>query len=102
MESSTSKLTVGRFFHNIADSFANTRLRIPPDPETAYRKFCGDTPPPTFGLPHAGPTPASLAAVSTSQSGTATNRSALGREIARPDRTNAPIPRHIVALAGFV
>ncbi len=39
----SGRLTVGRFLHNIVDSFANTRLRIPPDPETAYRKLCGSS-----------------------------------------------------------
>ena len=36
-------LTVSRFFHNMLDAFSNTRLRIPPDPATAYKKLCGTT-----------------------------------------------------------
>src|SRR5262249_38086215 len=42
--SSKAPLTVGRFFRNIFDSFSNTALHIPPDPETAFHKFCGGTP----------------------------------------------------------
>lgn len=38
---STGTLTVSRFFSNITHSLADSRLRIPPDPEQAYRKFCG-------------------------------------------------------------
>jgi arabinofuranosyltransferase len=40
----TAHLSIGRFFGNIVDSFSNTRLRIPPDPEAAYRKLCGARP----------------------------------------------------------
>src|SRR5207244_657117 len=36
-------LTVGRFFSNLIHSFARTRLRIPPDPQQAYEKFCHQT-----------------------------------------------------------
>ncbi len=34
-------LTVGSFFSNIIHSFTRTELRIPPNPETAYHRFCG-------------------------------------------------------------
>jgi arabinofuranosyltransferase len=34
-------LTGGRFAANVLRSFENTRLRIPADPEAAYRRFCG-------------------------------------------------------------
>jgi arabinofuranosyltransferase len=39
-EASDAKLTVGRFFANIKDAFRNTRMRIPADPEQAYREYC--------------------------------------------------------------
>lgn len=46
LRSATAPLSFGRFVDNVAGSVANTRLRIPPDPETAYHRFCGpDTPP---------------------------------------------------------
>jgi arabinofuranosyltransferase len=41
--STEAPLTIGRFLHNIVDSFSNTSLRIPADPETAYKKLCGTT-----------------------------------------------------------
>jgi arabinofuranosyltransferase len=37
----TAHLSFTRFLGNIVDAFANTRLRVPPDPETAYHKLCG-------------------------------------------------------------
>jgi arabinofuranosyltransferase len=40
-QSTTAPLTAARFFRNLAHAFAHTRLRIPPDPEAAYRRFCG-------------------------------------------------------------
>jgi arabinofuranosyltransferase len=43
----SAPLTVGRFFHNIVDAFTNNSLRIPPDPETAYKQLCGTTASPT-------------------------------------------------------
>ncbi len=36
----TAHLSVSRFLHNVVDSFANTSLRVPPDPHTAYIKLC--------------------------------------------------------------
>lgn len=39
-------MTFGRFFSNFVHAFDNTRTRIPPDPETAYHKFCGAGTPP--------------------------------------------------------
>ncbi|MGZ5081682.1 MAG: hypothetical protein ACXWBT_19225, partial [Usitatibacter sp.] len=42
VQSTTAPLTVGRFFGNLSGAFARTRLRIPPDPEAAYHRFCGD------------------------------------------------------------
>jgi arabinofuranosyltransferase len=39
-------LTVGGFFSNIYHSFARTELRIPPQPEAAYHRFCGPGTPP--------------------------------------------------------
>jgi arabinofuranosyltransferase len=34
-------LTVGTFFGDFVHSVSTTTLRIPPDPETAYHRFCG-------------------------------------------------------------
>jgi arabinofuranosyltransferase len=34
-------LTVGSFISNIFHSFGRTEIRIPPDPESAYHRFCG-------------------------------------------------------------
>jgi len=36
----TEPLTVRRFLGNIRDSFANTFLRVPPDPDEAVRQLC--------------------------------------------------------------
>lgn len=38
---SDSSMTLGRFVSNFTHALANTRTRIPADPEAAYRKFCG-------------------------------------------------------------
>jgi arabinofuranosyltransferase len=46
LRSTDAPLTPTRFLSNIAHSFERTRLRIPPDPEEAYRKFCGSGTPP--------------------------------------------------------
>lgn len=37
----TRPLTVGSFLSNMVHSFGWTTMRIPPDPETAYQRFCG-------------------------------------------------------------
>jgi hypothetical protein len=34
-------LTVSSFFGDIIHSVSQTTLRIPPNPETAYHRFCG-------------------------------------------------------------
>jgi arabinofuranosyltransferase len=49
-QSTTAPLTARRFFANVTHAFANMRLRIPPDPETAYRRFCGPGTPPEVAL----------------------------------------------------
>jgi arabinofuranosyltransferase len=36
----SAPLTPGRFFGNLVDAVHNTRLRIPPEPQDAYEKFC--------------------------------------------------------------
>lgn len=41
LDSATEPLTPRRFLGNLVDSLSNTRLRIPTDPEAAYRRFCG-------------------------------------------------------------
>jgi hypothetical protein len=46
MKSAHAPLTAGRFADNMLRSFDNTRLRIPPDPEDAYHRFCGAGVPP--------------------------------------------------------
>ena len=45
-EATSEPLTPGRFLSNLAHAVDNTRLRIPADPRTAYRRFCGDDTPP--------------------------------------------------------
>ena len=47
-------LSVGRAWHNVLHSFESTRLRIPPDPESAYREFCGSGTPPEVTPSRAG------------------------------------------------
>jgi len=47
LEYSTSRpLTFGSFISNVYHSFARTEIRIPPQPETAYHRFCGPGIPP--------------------------------------------------------
>ncbi len=46
VESAEAPLTAGQFGRNFVRSFSNTRLRIPTDPELAYRRFCGPDIPP--------------------------------------------------------
>ena len=41
MEAANARMTPRRFARNFLDSLHNTRLRIPPDPEEAYHRFCG-------------------------------------------------------------
>ena len=36
-----ARLSPGLLFDNFLSSFSNTRLRVPPDPEVAYHRFCG-------------------------------------------------------------
>jgi hypothetical protein len=46
LESARAPLTFGRFAENLVTAPARTRLRIPPEPEAAYRRFCGSGTPP--------------------------------------------------------
>jgi hypothetical protein len=101
-DSSESKLTVGRFLRNIVDSFANTRLRIPPDPETAYRKFCGGKPRAALGTPHASTSATGLDAMSSSRAGAVSVERTVRHETAEIDCSGLSLPRHVVSLAGFV
>jgi hypothetical protein len=41
IDAADAPLTVSRFVHNLFDSVSNAKLRIPGDPQDAYRKFCG-------------------------------------------------------------
>jgi arabinofuranosyltransferase len=44
-------MTPRRFASNFLHAFSNSRVRIPPDPEEAYHKFCGpETPPEVLAL----------------------------------------------------
>jgi hypothetical protein len=54
LDAADSPLGPSRFLRNIESSFNNTRLRIPPDPQTAYRKFCGNTTPADVRAARAG------------------------------------------------
>jgi hypothetical protein len=104
-------LTISRFFGNIVDSFSNTRLRIPPDPNAAYQQLCGTTGamgvpqvrsspgrPPTHGMAadavaRSSPGAASTASPQSDRLAGASSSLSLGtNEDAQP----------LVALAGFV
>jgi arabinofuranosyltransferase len=41
MAAAERPLTVGRFVDDFVSSLGNTRIRVPPDPEKAYHRFCG-------------------------------------------------------------
>jgi hypothetical protein len=101
-QSYTSKLTVGRFLSNIVDSFTNTRLRIPPDPEDAYQKFCGGNSPTALGFPHASTFASGLVAVSSRRVGVGRVGRTVRDESARVHEPAASLPNHVVSLAGFV
>ncbi|HEY5699466.1 MAG TPA: hypothetical protein VIT01_18320 [Acidimicrobiales bacterium] len=45
-EATSEPLTPGRFVSNLFDAVDNTRMRIPADPQDAYRRYCGDDIPP--------------------------------------------------------
>jgi arabinofuranosyltransferase len=55
IESADAPLTLGRFMKNLVGSPGRARLRIPADPETAYRRFCGDGTPPEVEQARAAP-----------------------------------------------
>jgi len=40
LRASSAPLGPRRFFTNMLHSFSNARLRVPPDPERAFREFC--------------------------------------------------------------
>jgi arabinofuranosyltransferase len=46
LDAARAELTPRRVLDNIVGSISNSRLRIPPDPEAAYRRFCGESTPP--------------------------------------------------------
>jgi hypothetical protein len=50
----SARLTPGRLVYNILRSPENTRLRIRPDPEQAYRRFCGPGTSPEVGALRSG------------------------------------------------
>ncbi len=55
-EAVSEPLTPGRFLSNLVHAADNTRMRIPADPRTAYRRFCGDdTPPEVLAVTGDGP-----------------------------------------------
>jgi arabinofuranosyltransferase len=41
LDAAGAPLTPKRFLYNVAHAADNTRVRIPPDPEEAYHRFCG-------------------------------------------------------------
>jgi hypothetical protein len=55
LDASRADLTFGRVLENLTSSIANARLRIPPDPEAAYRRFCGEGVPPEVAELRASP-----------------------------------------------
>ena len=101
-ESYTSKLTVGRFLSNIVDSFANTRLRIPPDPAAAYRKFCGSNATPALGVPRPSGGASGLFAVPASLGDVVSVDRSLRRRTMHEHPETAPGTRHVVSVSGFV
>jgi arabinofuranosyltransferase len=42
----TAPMTPGRFVSNFFHAYSDTRMRIPPDPERAYHRYCGPGHPP--------------------------------------------------------
>jgi len=100
--SSTAPLTPGRFVRNIVDSFTNTRLRIPPDPETAYRKFCGEAARPSLGRARSPGTPRLTAPPDASRSSIALGWNVQRRKSLQPGDRTTRLPLDMVALAGFV
>ena len=46
VDAARADLTAGQVLDNLAGSFTNARVRIPPDPEEAYHRFCGEGVPP--------------------------------------------------------
>jgi arabinofuranosyltransferase len=46
LDRSSAPMTPGRFVSNFFHAFSDTRMRIPPDPERAYRQYCGRGQPP--------------------------------------------------------
>jgi arabinofuranosyltransferase len=42
LDRTTRPLTVSRFVSNVFHSFSDARMRIPPQPELAYRRYCGN------------------------------------------------------------
>ena len=46
LRSSDGAFSLHRFASNFVDAFRNTRMRIPPDPEEAFHRYCRTTPAP--------------------------------------------------------
>jgi hypothetical protein len=95
-------MSPSRFFRNILNSFTNTRLRIPPDPETAYRKLCGNKA--AITLPKPGSSRVSTAWTATDPSTASLGRNDAAdvqRDVRYATRTPVRSPR-ITALSGFV
>ncbi len=46
LQTSTQPLSIGTFFGNFGRALSQESLRIPPDPEKAYREYCGSGQPP--------------------------------------------------------
>jgi arabinofuranosyltransferase len=54
LDSTAAPLSAGRVARNLVGSFERTTLRIPPDPEQAHVRFCGDDVPPDVEAARAG------------------------------------------------
>jgi arabinofuranosyltransferase len=94
-------MSPSRFLHNVIDAFTNTRLRVSPDPETAYHQLCGDKPlarpaqPSGSHAQAAWTSPKAQASLPSDYRGT-TNETAQLRSTAR---VRAP---RITAVSGFI
>ena len=54
LRSSDGAFSLHRFASNFVDAFRNTRMRIPPDPEEAYHRYCRTTPAPRSAVGRRG------------------------------------------------
>ena len=96
----SAPLTPARFLGNLVDSFANTFLRVPPDPETAYHQLCGGGTPDGVSASASRPRPVPALFVSTAvATREARGWTAADGEAARHAR---PPAAYVLSVSGFV